>query len=164
MSEEVASAFVERRAFEAAMAERDQWRDGYERVCDVLELRLDIDDCYQAASQYAGIVYDVVLGDLVEQNAALQAQLAASHEQIALLEAERTTWLRANSEVAALNIDLIVELTAAREVVAAAKKCRACLLSSPDMHGRMVALSSALKAYKDATKKEASYVDTTVQR
>lgn len=153
MSEEVASAFVERRAFDLLWTEKEQWRDGYERLEGAFILSMEITECHQVAGAYAGIVYDVVLGDLADRNDQLQSQLAASHEQIAILEAERLTWMRANNEVAALNIDLIVELDAARGVVAAAKKCRACLLSSPDMHARMVALSSALKAYKDAMKK-----------
>lgn len=49
----------------------------------------------------------------------LQSELGQAHEQIATLEAERLTWLRANNEVAALNIDLIVGLSDLKDAVRA---------------------------------------------
>lgn len=59
------------------------------------------------------------ISDTIQANADLQTQLAASYESIALLEAERLTWLRANNEVASLNIDLIVELSDLKDAVRA---------------------------------------------
>jgi len=112
--------------------------------------------------------------------AALQSQLGQAHEALLLAQADVETlvttlraFFRAPSydEAGRLRVELHqlararpgtpladevraarAELAAAQAVIAAAKKCRACLLSSPDMHSRMVALSSALKAYQDATK------------
>jgi len=47
---------------------------------------------------------------------------------------------------------LLTELQAAHAVVMAARKCRAALPSAPDMHDRLVALSSAIYAYDRVTK------------
>lgn len=87
-SEEVAGAFVEKLAFDALWLEKEQWRMACERTEFALKLSMDITECQDALSAYVGIVYNVAMIALAEQNTALQSQLGQAHEALLLAQAE----------------------------------------------------------------------------
>jgi hypothetical protein len=87
-SEEVAQALVSKADYDALATEKQQWREGYERIEYAFTLSMDITECHQAMSEYASIVYDMAMIVLAEQNTTLQSQLAAAHESQLLAEAD----------------------------------------------------------------------------
>lgn len=94
------------------IAERDQWQDAHERLIGAFELHMDIIDCQQALSDYAGIFYDVALGALADQ--AEQAQADALALRACLADTlgfawitHRNDWLKYVTDVRQRANDLI---------------------------------------------------------
>jgi hypothetical protein len=64
-----------------------EWEDCYDRLAGAFDLHMDILECKQALADYAGVFYDVLMGDLSLQVTALESQLGTALAEIARLEA-----------------------------------------------------------------------------
>ncbi len=159
-----------------------EWKDAYDTLVGRFELHMDILDCHQALTDYAGIYYDVLVGDLVGEAADLRAAL-----DVAM--GERDQWReraqRMQADAAALRIALkwygdlvyshqmrlppdvqfvaetvleatnagdalLIELEAARKVVAAVRTTVGTDPAYKDLARLTFALRAALSAYDAA--------------
>ena len=63
MSEEIALAIGDIATVEQLRARVLEWEDAYDRLHGAFDLHMDVLECKQALSDYAGVFYDVVLGE-----------------------------------------------------------------------------------------------------
>lgn len=75
MSEEIASADSLLRENAELRARILEWEDCYDRLRGAFELHMDILECKQALSDYAGGFYDVLIGSIAEERDQLRAAL-----------------------------------------------------------------------------------------
>jgi hypothetical protein len=59
-----------------------EWEDAYDRLEGAFDLRLAIDECHAALSDYAGVFYDVVLGELLARAERAEADALALKEAL----------------------------------------------------------------------------------
>lgn len=78
MSEEVAPPAADLAQLRSRILE---WEDCYDRLAGAFELHMDILACKQALSDYAGVFYDVIVGEQADRADQFEAALTvAMHE------------------------------------------------------------------------------------
>lgn len=82
MSEEVALAAADLALVAQLRGRILEWEDAYDRLHGAFELHMDILDCKQALSAYAGVFYDVLMGALIDERDQHKAALAVALDQI----------------------------------------------------------------------------------
>lgn len=84
-SEEIALAAADLATVETLRARILEWEDCYDRLVGAFDLHMNILECKQALSDYAGVFYDVVIGALADERDQCRAAL-----DVALNELEPT--------------------------------------------------------------------------
>ncbi len=53
-----------------------EWKNAYDRLAGVFDLRIAVDECHAALAGYVGSYYDVVLGEMAKRAERAEAELA----------------------------------------------------------------------------------------
>lgn len=65
-----------------------EWEDSYDRLAGAFDLHMDILECKQALSDYAGVFYDVVLGEAHAESARLRSGLRDLKDRVETIRAD----------------------------------------------------------------------------
>jgi len=81
MSEEVAQSAADLATITQLRSRILEWEDCYDRLAGAFELHMDILECKQAMSDYAGVFYDIVIGEQADRADQFEAALAVAMQE-----------------------------------------------------------------------------------